>query len=837
LTEHLDRGADARLTLVVGSAGTGKTILLTDWLSTRPDQAAAWLSCDVADGDPLRFVAALSESLQRAAGEGDLGEDARQLLAADGQVSPDIVSSLADDVDRIGAPQVLVVDDFHLTGAAGIDVLTCLLECRPPSLQVVLSTRVDPALRLHRMRASEELVEVRERELSFSVDETGRLLARFGLQLSDADAAAMQRRSEGWVAGLQMAAISIRNGSDPGGGDHGSGLGQHTVTGYFLEEVLYRQPDEIVQFMLTTSILDELSVAICTALCGQGAAALLERVYRDHLFLSVVDEEAGTYRYHQLIKEVLRAELRARNPEAERELHERAADHLTQRGQAGSAARHLFEAGDAAAAFRVLSAGVLVDFGTNPALVSALDDIQPDDFAGSPEILLALAAEMTLRGNFDRGLRAFELATASGAEDSSDPDIAFRFAVVGATSHHLRGEEDEALRYREQAHKHLGRTSRSEDWIVSLEATGAFSHMNLGNFEEAVLLAEWVRAAKATPPNARAIFYPGILSQVALARGELSEADAWVGQGVAAVRRFRFDRHQMAFNLFRVKALLALERHDLDTATQLTERCLDMQRPFLDFLAQVDRARIWAARGSLDEALASLPAARAALRSDRSCLLAQADELEARMRLALGDLGGAATIAGRLPDDRRSTVSAMIHLHTGHPDLAQSALADLPLQPATIRSRLELQLLRADLAVVRHSDDAPRLVRETLDVVQCHGFMQTVLDTAPHVVEHLMSEPDLYPRSAHLETLVGAAVESRQGRTFIVRSKDLADPLTEAELRVLRLLPQRVSYGDIASDLHLSLNTVKTHLRRCYMKLGVTSRSAAIKRASSLGML
>jgi LuxR family transcriptional regulator, maltose regulon positive regulatory protein len=837
LMGRLDEGEDARLTLVVGSAGAGKTILLVDWLAGRPDRPSAWLSCDPADSDPARFVAALIDALRRAVEEPGLGEDATELLAVDGDVSADTIASLADDVQRLGVPAVLVIDDFHLTGVAGAEVLTWLLECRPAHLQVVLATRVDPALRLNRMRTNHELVEVRERELSFSAEETKQLLSRFGVQLSNPEIAVVQRRSEGWAAGLQMVAISMQHRSAGGGPAARVDLNRHTVAAYFLDEVLLHQPEPVVQFLLTTSVLDELTVDACTAVSGAGAASLLERVYRDHLFVSLVDDAAGTYRYHQLIKEVLRAELHARDPLAERQLHERAARYLADTGRVGGAARQLLEAGDAATAFRLLSEGVLLDYGTNPAPGSALDDIQPDDFSGHPEILAPLAAELLLRGDFDRGSRAFELAATTGTGTGSQPDVAFRFAVVGSMYHHFRGEEHEALAFRDRAQELVAQTAGSQDWLVSVDATGAYSHLHLGHFDEALQLAQAVAAAEATPPPARAMFYPGVRSQVAWAQGALSEADTWASRALEPAERMGFERHPIAFLALRTKVLLALEWRDLTRAAELNEAMLDVRRPFLSFLAQVTRAHIWAAGGNLDEALASLPAARTALRSDRSVLLAQADELEARVRLALGDQRGAAAVTARLPDDRRPVISAMTLLNANEPERARAVLDALSSPPATVRSDLELQLLHADAAIVLGSHQAPRFVREALEVVDRYGFIQTVLDTAPHMVEHLISDSDRYPRREHLGRLIAAAVDARRQRPVRAQASNLADPLTEAEIKVLRRLAERLTYADIASDLYLSLNTVKTHLRRSYMKLGVSSRSEAVKRAATLGFL
>ncbi len=241
LFAELERGERAGLTLVVGSPGAGKTALLADWAASAPERTFAWLSCDVADADPVRFVAAIIESLRRAFAQPDIGEDARQLLSLDGEVSADAVAALADDLERVEGVGALVVDDFHLTGADGTDALALLVEYRPRSLQLVVASRVDPQLRLHRMRANEELVELRDQDLSFSAEEARAFLSGFGVRLSEPDLATVHRRSEGWAVGLQMAAISIQGSSDPSGAAGRVELHRHSVAGYFLDEVLYRQ--------------------------------------------------------------------------------------------------------------------------------------------------------------------------------------------------------------------------------------------------------------------------------------------------------------------------------------------------------------------------------------------------------------------------------------------------------------------------------------------------------------------------------------------------------------------------------------------------------------------
>jgi LuxR family maltose regulon positive regulatory protein len=216
--------------------------------------------------------------------------------------------------------------------------------------------------------------------------------------------------------------------------------------------------------------------------------------------------------------------------------------------------------------------------------------------------------------------------------------------------------------------------------------------------------------------------------------------------------------------------------------------------------------------------------------------LADADELQARIRLALGDHTGAMRIAEQLPDTRRAVVSSVISARAGDVIAAEKQLQSLAVGPLTIRSEVELELLRAEVAVLQPTHQTPRLVRNALDMVERHGFVQTVLETAPHLVEHLLSESDRYPRSEHLTALAAAAIDARQSATR-PHNGQLADPLTDAEIKVLQKLPQRLTYADIAYDMHLSLNTVKTHLRHTYMKLGVSSRSAAVKRAAALGFV
>jgi LuxR family maltose regulon positive regulatory protein len=380
----------------------------------------------------------------------------------------------------------------------------------------------------------------------------------------------------------------------------------------------------------------------------------------------------------------------------------------------------------------------------------------------------------------------------------------------------------------------------AESWGVSGEALAMYSYTYLGEFTQARDLVDAVTAAQVTPPPAREVLCPGVLSQVALAEGELAESDLLATGALESARQFGFERHYFAFTALRTSALLALERRELGQAAAIIEETLGLLnggRPIFDYLAQLDRARIWAASGNVEDALTSLPDARSALRNDHSVLLGDADELEARFRLALGDHGGALLIADRLPADRRSIVTAIIALGGGDDRRAAAVLDDRPARGSTTRTDLELRLLRATVAFRQQSPGAIQLVREALTIIERHGFVQTVLDTSPQLVEHLISEEVDYPATDQLRALITAGLDARHHPDTRPEGADLPDPLTAAEIRVLHTLPQRLTYLEMASTLHLSLNTVKTHLRHTYMKLGVTSRSAAVQRATALGLL
>jgi len=307
LHDRLTAGAARRLTLVAGSAGAGKSVLLADWAAARPAGVTGWLSCDSADADPLRFWAGFIEAPR--AIEPAFGCDPAGLLAMNRHMSADVIASIANDAAKLPKGSAIIIDDFHIAAPAVARDMTDLVECWPAeTTQLVLAGRFDPPLRLHRLRISAELCEVRDRDLYFSPAGSRDLLAKFGVQVSDADLAVLHQRSEGWPAILQMAALALRSTTDPVRVARALRVRSQEIAGYFVAEVLDQQPPEVARFMLDTSVLTELTADTCAAISGaQDAAVLLHAIDAAQLFLVPVDEERTRFRCHGLVRQILRA--------------------------------------------------------------------------------------------------------------------------------------------------------------------------------------------------------------------------------------------------------------------------------------------------------------------------------------------------------------------------------------------------------------------------------------------------------------------------------------------------------------------------------------------------
>jgi LuxR family maltose regulon positive regulatory protein len=411
LQEKLDQGLHlgGKLTLISAPAGFGKTTLVTEWLAGG-ERPVAWLSLDEEDNDPARFLAYVVAALQRIAPE--WGETAALLLASPQPPPPQaILTALLNEIAAAAEPFVLVLDDYHQVDAPSIDeTVTFLLDHQPPQMHLVLTTREDPHLPLARLRARRQLTELRAADLRFSQSEAADFLRGvMGLDLTETAVAALETRTEGWIAGLQLAALSLQADPADAAGFIANFSGSHRfVLDYLVEEVLRRQPEKVHRFLLHTAILDRLSGPLCDAIMGAAAGSgqeMLEQLERANLFLLPLDNERRWYRYHHLFADLLRQRLPLSVPPEEREmlvsaLHGRAAGWFEEQDLLLEAFQHAAAANDIPHAARLIAGnGMPLPFRGAMAPVSKwLASLPPDVLAADPALLVTQAMTATMAG-------------------------------------------------------------------------------------------------------------------------------------------------------------------------------------------------------------------------------------------------------------------------------------------------------------------------------------------------------------------------------------------------------------------------------------------------------
>ena len=386
LLEALSAGRRRKLTLLSAPAGWGKTTLLAQWaLGAGEDQRFGWLSLDRSDNDPVWFWMYVVAALQKVSP--GVGTRAVELLAMGADPVQVVLPTLLNDLDTIASPMVLILDDYHLVVNRAVhEQVAFVIGRMPPNFRLVLATRSDPMLPLARLRARGELVEMRSDDLRFGVIEADHLLNDvLGLDLAEADVQLLHRRTEGWAAGLYLAALSLAGRPDAAAFIRTFAGDNRHIADYLMCEVLDGQPPQMRSFLLRTSVLGRLSGALCDAvLQTSGSASVLETIERDNLFVVPLDMSRRWYRYHHLFGELLRAELPRREPDLVAGLHRRAAAWFEAEGLIDEAVRHLVAAGDIAGSADLIAADWVNEFnGGGLSTVSGWLDLLPDEFVST----------------------------------------------------------------------------------------------------------------------------------------------------------------------------------------------------------------------------------------------------------------------------------------------------------------------------------------------------------------------------------------------------------------------------------------------------------------------
>ncbi len=529
LLDALSAGQRRKLTLLSAPAGWGKTTLLAQWaLGAGEDQRFGWLSLDRSDNDPVWFWMYVVAALQKVSP--GVGTRAVELLAMDADPVQVVLPTLLNDLDTIASPMVLILDDYHLVVNRAVhEQVAFVIGRMPPNLHLVLATRSDPMLPLARLRASGELVEMRSDDLRFGVIEADHLLNDvLGLDLADADVQLLHRRTEGWAAGLYLAALSLAGHPDAAAFIRTfTGDNRHIVD-YLMAEVLDSQPAQMRSFLLRTSVLGRLSDALCDAvLQTSGSASVLEKIERENLFVVPLDMSRRWYRYHHLFGELLRAELYRSEPDLVAGLHQRAAAWFEAEGLVDEAVRHLAAAGDVARSADLIAADWVNEFnGGGLSTVSGWLDLLPDEFVRRDPRLSAARAWIALNvGRFDDAHTWIEAVEAGSAADTGDHGSLGAELVALREVHAFKtGDVATALE--------AARRAITLDFDDALQARSAACCMYgsslyfSGSFDEAqVTFRRAVQLAEKVGDRRRRIYALGYLALIAAEAGQLADAE------------------------------------------------------------------------------------------------------------------------------------------------------------------------------------------------------------------------------------------------------------------------------------------------------------------------
>jgi LuxR family maltose regulon positive regulatory protein len=890
LAGRLDRGSASRLMLVSAPAGFGKTTLLAEWLAAGPaapadERLVAWLSLDRSDNDPASFWTYVIAALRTVAP--GVGEDALALLQAPGPPPIEtVLTTLLNDLSAIAGEIVLVLDDYHVIDARDVqDGMAFLLDHLSPGLHVVIASRADPALPLARWRARGELIEIRAAELRFTPEEAAAYLNEtMALQLTAPDVAALEGRTEGWIAALQLAALSMQGRDDVAGFIAGFAGDDRYVVDYLAEEVLQRQPDRVQAFLLQTCILGRLSGPLCDAVTGQGGGkAMLAALDRGNLFLVPLDDRRQWYRYHHLFADVLQARLLDEQPDQVPGLHRRASAWFQRNGEQSVAIGHALAAEDFQRAADLVELAVTAMSQTRQeATVRSWLELIPEDVIQvRPVLIVAMAWVLLSDGEFE-GVEArlqaaerwLDAAAGTGVGSAAAPagmvvanEAEYRrlpgtIETYRAALALARGEPLGAIRHARRA---LELAPAGEHrWRASAWGLMAIAFWGSGDLEGAY--SAWAECASGLrrAGHIADIFGCAIgMADIQLAQGRLGAAMRTYEQALQRASEQHGSEQggpvlRGTADMYVGMSEVHRERNDLAAATQQLLRSQELGEaiglPQNRYRWRVAMARIRRSEGDLDGALELLNEAERLYMGDMFPNVRPVPALKARVWIAqdrLGEALGWAREQGLSTDDDLSYLREFEHItlarmllarsggeRAGHSAPEASRLLGRLLVAAEEGSRtghvIEILVLQA-LAHQALGDIPAALARleQAMTLAEPEGYVRVFVDEGPPMASLLRAAARQGTTRNYARRLLAAVSETAPDSPV---RQALIDPLSERELEVLRLLGTELDGPAIARELMVSLNTVRTHTKNIYAKLAVTNRRAAVRRAAELGL-
>ena len=855
LERHLDLVGPGGLGLVVASAGSGKSVLLRQWAAARGDAQVVALGLDSAHDDAAVLARDLVATVR--SGDPEITESIQELVGSGGtHLGAPFIEALLDELDSSTVDIVLVIEDLHaLTNRSVLMELGDLVTRLPPTVRCLVSTRRDPPWMLRRQRLDGRLVELRGTDLAFREDEARQLLTMVSERdLSEHDVKVLTEKTDGWAVGLQLAGISLRPQHDLSAAITSLAGSDRLIAEFLLQEVLEQLEPDIRTFLMRTSVLDWLSVDLCDAVTGTGnARTMLAELEDRSLFVIPLDLARTNFRYHHLFAELLRYQLKAEDPSAAVSLHGRAAQWLMEHGRAEDSIEHFLRAGEHDRAFAEITrlGHRFFERGESATLVRWLTTIKNDDPTAAARVIVSLLAAQIAADLPDA-------ATETYRQLVRRPDLtAGERATADAlhTTQVFRSLPPEAVVTTADNVLKVLATLEDRDIVDFLGIGGTGSVRVMVEYDAAIARFLQGDVEEATAQLRRALALPG--AQYPIWRfytvGSLALLRAWTGHctealqlaeaSLSSARAIDVTHHPAVIHAHLAAALAHLLRADFERAAEHLDMA-DLQnqrRPSnvlnLD-LHRAVAAQLATAVGKPEQALAALR--RSAASAVEPPALAHANRaLHARLLIAAGDLLEARAM---LADAGHS-----VDLHAARVDLALAvgdtgtATAVLQAHPAPVNDLRAVvgHRLRGAASLEKRGERAGAQAAVRLAVAAAEGdqlrwpFLE--VSGARQVLRQDTSNPAHF--AADLRELLdnrAAPPPPRRGPSI---GPGMVEPLTERELAVLAYLPRRIKQRDIATELYITMNTLKTHVASIYRKLGVSDRDEAATRASELGLL
>ncbi len=877
LSEQLDAGLPRQLTLLSAPAGFGKTTLVSDWLAGR-QRPVAWLSLDEGDSDLARFIIYLVTALQTITKK--FGASTLALVhAAEPPSTEALLTNLVNEITTIPNDFILVLDDYHALDSKAVDeALAFLLDHQPPHMHLVIATRQDPGLPLARLRARGQLTELRAADLRFTPAEAAEFLNRvMGLKLSADDVAALDTRTEGWIAGLQLAALSMQGHSDAAHFIQSFTGSHHFVLDYLIQEVLQRQPASTQDFLLRTSILDRMCGALCDAVLGKDesrkmkdeslsssftrsghpASFILESLERANLFIIPLDNERRWYRYHHLFGDLLRQRLQQSSFDVA-ELHTRASEWYEHNDLMLEAFRHATAAQDVARAVRLMESKQMPFHlpGVATAVLNWLESLPETVLNAQPNLWweqATLLLGMSQISSVEEKLQAAEAALARIAPDNllddKHRDLIGKIAVVRASVALAQHQIENIFAQARRALEYLNPddlAGRSE----AIQTMGYAFYLQGDRVAAGNAYTQALSLARASGNKINTVLATTSLAQIQHLENQLHlAADAYRSVLQMVSDYSPSNVGVVYFGLARI----CYEWNDLESAEQYGEECLRLAQLHNQFINRfitgaIFLARLKLVRGDADGAAKLLAQAEQSAR-EHNFMHQMPAVVAAQVLLLLcqNNLAAAAELT-RQHDIPMS--HARVLLAQGNPSAALETL-ELYLHQVEAKKWQDERLRVMVLQSVAHfahgeKEKSAQLLGDVLMLAEPGGFIRTFVDegeTMRLMIADCRLQIENKTVAEYADRILAAfpvgKLETRNSKSEIrnLKSEIPFEPLSARELQVLQLIAQGLSNREIGERLFLALSTVKGHSRIIFDKLQVRNRTEAVARARELGLL